>query len=606
MEFEASKPAIAQIYDANSLNIVGTGFLVAANYVLTCAHVVQAAIEGTTEPMGATVKIKFPFADDTTYTAEVIFYELDQTTYGDDAAVLYLSNSMPPSIQPMPLGSLRQYDNGEVKSFGFPRGEASGLNLTAIIEGQINGGWIQLRAPGVTGIAVEEGASGSPVWCPSINKVVGMMVARDAIREAARIGFILPTEKLEAPLVGIKRHSLLEILADHQQSLAQQIATAYRVCRPTRWKEPFQTELNAILSDLSQMPPEGLVESKLVQFAACLLNQPQIDVVKTPLINWIESYTASLGQLLTAMRTRQKELSPQLAASSQPHLFVSIQADKATAAEPYRIGAWLIRNTDQDHYKFTTGEGAESLTPQALERYAEEAIAIDSEAVSYDHIPLLLAAYLDEVGAKGIDIQHLTIEFFLPLALINKAIEQSWIPAELGYPFPLGIGSDCPHVVIRSQDRLDYSRSLGQWRTKWQQLQDSKADSAIGILIQGDRNLRQLQTALKTALGLKLTQMPQTTKQGEIALLVATGTPVALWVRCQSNDMDWGTCLEQQVLNCCIDTLPRQVLALRRATTELENETGREVSQELGHHLSFLWENPHHVPPEIVYSSDSL
>jgi len=603
MEFEASKPAIAQIYDANSLNIVGTGFLVAANYVLTCAHVVQAAIEGI-EPMGATVKIKFPFADDTTYTAEVIFYELDQTTYGDDAAVLYLSDPVPPSIQPMPLGSLRQYDNGEVKSFGFPSGEASGLNLTAITEGQINGGWIQLRAPGVTGIAVEEGASGSPVWCPVINKVVGMMVARDASRETARVGFILPTEKLEAPLVGIKRHSLFKILAAHQQSLAQQITTAYRVCRPTRWNELFHTELNAILLDLSQMPPEGLVEFKLVQFAACLLNQPQIDVVKIPLINWIASYTASLSQLLTAMKTRQEELAPQLTASSQPHLLVSIQADKVTAAEPYHIEAWLVRNAE--HYNPSTGEGAEALTPQAPERYTDEAIAIDSEAVSYDHIPLLLAAYLDEVGAKGIDIQHLTIEFFLPLALINKAIEQSWIPAEFGYPFPLGIGADCPHVVIRSQDRLDYPRSLGQWRTKWQQLQDSKADSAIGILIQGDRNLRQLQTALKTALGLKLTQMPQTTKQGEIALLVATGTPVALWVRCQSNDMDWGTCLEQQVLNCCIDTLPRQVRDLRRATAELENETDREVSQELGHHLSFLWENPHHVPPKIVYSSDPL
>jgi vWA-MoxR associated protein C-terminal domain/vWA-MoxR associated protein middle region (VMAP-M) 1/Trypsin-like peptidase domain len=603
MEFEASKPAIAQIYHANSANIVGTGFLVAANYVLTCAHVVQAAIEGTPEPMGATVKIKFPFADNTTYTAEVIFYELDQTTYSDDAAVLYLSDPMPPSIQPMPLGSLRHYDNVEVKSFGFPRGEAFGLNLTAITEGQINGGWIQLRAPGVTGIAVEEGASGSPVWCPSIG-VVGMMVARDASRETARIGFLLPTEKLASSLNSINCHSLLKILADHHQSLAQKILTAYHVCRPTRWKEPLQTNLNAILLDLAQMPPDGLDEPKLVQFAACLLNQPQIDPIKTSLTTWVANHTVNLGQLLTAMETRQTQLSPQLIKPSQPHLLVSIQADKVTAAEPYHIEAWLVRNVE--HYKPSTGEGAEALTPRALERYTEEAIAIDPEAVSYNHIPLLLAAYLDEVGARGIDLQHLTIEFFLPLALINKAIEQSWIPAELGYPFPLGIGSDCPHVVIRSQDRLDYSRSLGQWRTKWQQLQDSKADSAIGVLIQGDRNLRQLQTALKTALGLKLTQMPQTTKQGEIALLVATGTPVALWVRCQSNTIDWGTCLEQQVLNCCIDTLPRQVRDLRRATAELENEIDREVSQALGHHLSFLWENPYHVPPEIVYSSDSL
>ncbi|NJO75929.1 MAG: trypsin-like peptidase domain-containing protein [Leptolyngbyaceae cyanobacterium RM1_406_9] len=605
MEFEVSKRAIAQIHYVNSTEIAGTGFLVADNYVLTCAHVVKAALAGGTEqPVGAVVAITFPFTDDTPYKADVTFYQLDETDCGDDAAVLHLSVPLPRNIQPMPLGPLRQYDNVEVKSFGFSGGEASGLNLTAITEGQISGGWVQLRAPGVTGAAVEEGASGSPVWNQSVNGVVGMMVARDAIRETARIGFLIPTEKLESPLNDIKRHSLLKILEAHNRSLTQQIAAAYQVCRPARWDEPFQTELNAILFDLAQMPAEGLVESKLVQFAACLLNQSQIDQVKTQLMTWTANYTVNLGQLLTAMKTRQEHLSPQLVAPSQPHLLVSVQADTATAAEPYRVGAWLIRNADR--YNPKTGEGAETLTPRALERYTEEAIAINLEAVNYDHIPLLLAAYLDEVGARGIDLQHLTIEFFLPLNLINKAIEQSWIPAEFGYPIPLGIGSDCPHVVIRSQDRLDYRRSLGQWQTKWQQLQDVKSNPSTNVFISGDRNLRQLQTALKTALGLKLTQMPQTTKQGEIALLVATGTPVALWVRCQSNDVDWENCIDQQVLNCCIETLPQQILSLRRATAELEDEAERELSQELGHHLSFLWENPDHVPPEIVYSSAPL
>jgi len=602
MEFEVSKQSIAQIHHANTTTIVGTGFLVAANYVLTCAHVVKAALQGLADPIGVNVSLTFPFLGDTSYTAVVIFSVLDETSFGEDAAVLYLA-SLPVNLQPTSLVPLRQYVNVEVRSFGFAQGESSGLNVTAITEGQISGGWVQLRAPRVTGAAVEEGASGSPVWCQAVNGLVGMMVARDSVREAAKIGFMLPTEKLEAPLNDIKRHSLLQILAAHQEALAQPIATAYQVCRPTNWSERFQTALHGMLADLSHMQAEGLPEPKLVQFAACLLNQPQIDAVKTPLMTWIANYTTALGALLTAMQQRQADRAVQLTQPAQPHVLISIQADKTTDAAPYRVGAWFIRNFDC--YNPKTGEGAEPLLPKNLERYTEEPLTLDLEAVSYDHLPLLLAAYLDEAGARG-DLQQLTLEIFLPFTLMNKALEQSQIPAEYGFPFPLGIGEGCPHVVIRSQDRLDYGRGLGLWQTKWQQTQDQQSAQAATIFIPGESNLKQLQRALSTALGLKLTTLPLATSRGEIGLLLATGTPAALWLRRQSAEGDWHTCLDQQVLNCRIEALPQQVLALRRTTPELEHESEREVSRELGHHLSFLWENPHHVPPEIIYSNNAL
>ncbi|MBD2261110.1 trypsin-like peptidase domain-containing protein [Pseudanabaena sp. FACHB-2040] len=604
MGFEESKQALTQIHFAGSDAIAGTGFLVADSYVLTCAHVVKAALPAVEEPIGASIEVTFPFLGPASIQAAVVFCEFDEFDGGRDAAVLHLLAPSQLAHQPMPLVPLLQFDSAVVKAFGFPNGEPLGRNLIAVTRGEVTGGWIQIEDTKGPGLAVEAGFSGAPVWCDASQAAVGMVVARDQDRPEAKIGFILPTQKLQTPLQEIQKHSLAQLLTAHQQALTEQIATAYKICRPDNWSAPFPVGLEEMLADLSQMHAESLSASRLVQFGACLLNQAETAIIRAELTGWLEKYAEAVAPLLKQMEQRQQQMLPATTPSS-PCLLVNVQADKTSKAEPYQINAWLIANINR--YDPRTGEGADVLPTEGWQEYVDDPSQIDPQAgIKYEDIPAMIASYLDQVGRRGIDLQNLTVEFFLPFSLINRDVEQCCIPAEFGFPKPLGIDEDCCHVVLRSQERLEFARGLAAWQSKWKQLDDNGQQKAMNLFIRDETaSPKQLQKALQTAFGLKLTRLPKATNQGEIGLLLATGTPAAIWIR-SSAEHSWEELVDTQVLSGSLGQVPNQVLALRRNTLELDEEDDLEMSLELGHHLSFLWEDPHRRPPEITYSDKNL
>ena len=263
--------------------------------------------------------------------------------------------------------------------------------------------------------------------------------------------------------------------------------------------------------------------SKLVEFAACLLTQPKVDRWRVELTAWIEDYKdkdTDLASLLKQMAERQQQVAPQRTQVANPCLLIRIQADKATKKEPYKVDAWLIPNSNRydaesrEGYNPQTGEGAEPLTFVGWERFIDDPDSVDlTTGIRSEHFPLLLANYVDQVACRDISFRDLTIEFFLPLPLINEAIEQCSIPMEFGLPAPLGIDEKCPrldetcpHVVIRSQERLDFTRGFKLWESKWEQLQRELKTAAIAAFVDGNElSPKQLQTALMPALGLKLT-----------------------------------------------------------------------------------------------------
>lgn len=67
----------------------------------------------------------------------------------------------------------------------------------------------------------------------------------------------------------------------------------------------------------------------------------------------------------------------------------------------------------------------------------------------------------------GIKQEDLTIELFLPFSLMNQPIERMGILAGMDVE-PLGIGEmECPHVLLRSRDRLEErSRVQSRWHKK--------------------------------------------------------------------------------------------------------------------------------------------
>ena len=355
-------------------------------------------------------------------------------------------------------------------------------------------------------------------------------------------------------------------------------------------------------------------ERKLVEFAACLLNQPDTEAIRNDLIAWVENFKTddiTLSELLTQMREKQENLVSQ-SAKSQGHKG-RIQADKTTKKEPYQVNAWVVRDSRRrnpvarEGFDPSTGEGAEALIPLNWRKYVDDPDSIDLTAgVKYDYLPILIADYLDQVASRGITLQDLTIEFFLPLSLINHAVEQCYVPVEFGFPAPLGVDQECSHVVIRSQERLEFARGRKAWEDKWLRLQDERSTAALNAFVDGDQYLpRALQNELKQALGLKLTgRLPKAANQGDIGLMLATGTPAAVWLRCHTEEL--ATRLNADILGDCLETVPGKVCEIRRNTSALDEDADPDSSTELGHHLSFLWEDFYRVPPSITYSDSQL
>ena len=219
MAFETSKRAIAQIHLATSENIAGTGFLVADRYVLTCAHVVREVLFAPDTVLGNSLSVTF-FNASKSLQGKVIFYDFDEFNYGRDAAVLYLEEALPQTDAFLPrLCPLRQFGGAVLNVFGYPNNDAAGRNLSAITNGEVDGGWVQIEDTKVPGLSVEAGFSGSPVWCDADQAVVGMVVARHHGQNGEKVGFMIPVQKLQAALQTVKQHALSRVLKPHKERL---------------------------------------------------------------------------------------------------------------------------------------------------------------------------------------------------------------------------------------------------------------------------------------------------------------------------------------------------------------------------------------------------
>jgi vWA-MoxR associated protein C-terminal domain/vWA-MoxR associated protein middle region (VMAP-M) 1 len=506
---------------------------------------------------------------------------------------------------------------------------------------------VQIDCSNSTGGEIEKGFSGAPVWCPTRKAAVGMVVACDSRRSGEKIAFMVPMKALDRALEFIQRHSLLLVLEPEQQQLTGQITIAYELCRPINWSKPYQIRLEQRLDDLARMTAGDLKEPMLVQFVACLLNQKIPDSMVQELEQWLKHWALVPDQLdslrvslLDKASRKKSDRNAQINEAPRPYLIVSVE-ESERRDNPYRVRASLIR--DVIYYDPKLATGAEPLVFQAdVDTYPDSQDLSPEDGIPKDKLPVVMACYLDQVGERNIDIQQLTVEFWLPLSLVNEPIEQQPIPTQLG--FDQFLAQECGQVMVRLQDRLKETRMLGRWQTKWQRLHKVPPEKAGVAFVPGTGNIKQIYRSLSPdhVLGLRLTRKPQTEKVGELGALIATGTPTALWVRQEGSIVDWESQFSQQIFGCmggetfvdlepsesrcclsCPDSslappdsgcrsisladLPQQVATVRRNAPDLDEDTPLEQSVELGHHLAFLWEDPNRVPPvSPSFSHDKL
>jgi WD40 repeat protein len=194
-------PSVARIRSAGGA-VIGTGFLVGARHVLTCAHVVAAAL-GTSgaapEAPQGTVLVDFPLlhVPGMTLTATVVAWSPILADGGGDIAGLLLEAAAPDGAEPVQLMDVDEPWGLAFRTFGFPKGSRDGDWAGGVLTDVQATGWLQIEAERQTGRRVQPGYSGAPVWIEALQGVGGMVVASDQTG-TDRVAYVIPTGALVA------------------------------------------------------------------------------------------------------------------------------------------------------------------------------------------------------------------------------------------------------------------------------------------------------------------------------------------------------------------------------------------------------------------------
>ena len=195
---ESLEASLVRIHTADG-RVVGAGFLVGERHILTCAHVVAGALgvaDDTPEKPQAQVALDVPrVAPGKLLSARVVLWRPPLPDGGDDIAGLELLDDPPHGAQAAPLAQVEDLWEHSFRAFGFPRGQDTGVWATGRLLGRQLTDWVQIEDVKETGFAVEPGFSGTPVWDPQVEGVVGMVVAAEK-RMNLKTAFAIPVEVL--------------------------------------------------------------------------------------------------------------------------------------------------------------------------------------------------------------------------------------------------------------------------------------------------------------------------------------------------------------------------------------------------------------------------
>lgn len=375
--------------------------------------------------------------------------------------------------------------------------------------------------------------------------------------------------------------TLLKLLTPCEKEILTYLQRAYHACSPEDWLNPVPDNLKGIVAELKKMPQGSWKFTPIERWVGYLATNPQLpQPVSCQLKEWVEQNIKEYSELLKEVEKVQ-EVNLR---SSNSYLMVVVHASNQSSVsnpnkeERYFVDAWFRKNDN-------------NLDCTQLSRP-------DSfpETVTAEQIPPMLQSFLEEISTKY-SWRNLTIELFLPLTLMNQAVDSWEIDDELGFPTPIG----CEYqVLVRSAERLlqTYGRYRGCWQEKWDFLQQIIQESSSKAFVSGDcQDLKVLFVKLskKNIIGLKLVVAPQKIGKGSVfAVILKAATPLALWLR-ENLSLN---CQEQidGLLGCCIHKLPETVKNKRLDAFPHPQDA------HIGHHLSLLWEDPYRLPPSIDYS----
>jgi hypothetical protein len=213
----AKNAGIVKVLAPDGESHVGMGILIAPDLVVTCAHVVNAALDRdllATEKPGAEdrVSVTFPIVSEgKPIGAFVKRWRAAGASPKDDIALLWLEQPAPAAAGVAVLADITAMSMSadRLSVFGLAGGDDLGTNVDARFMGSATAAWIQIDAIDQSGAFVEPGYSGAAVWDANHDVFVGMVVSKRR-SQTARIAYMIPAADIAevVPELRIERRSL--------------------------------------------------------------------------------------------------------------------------------------------------------------------------------------------------------------------------------------------------------------------------------------------------------------------------------------------------------------------------------------------------------------
>ncbi|WP_460203968.1 VMAP-C domain-containing protein, partial [Scytonema sp. NUACC21] len=456
--------AITRIFDSKG-NVVGTGFLIAPGYVLTCAHVVLQAMgikieeypQHVNQPQESIALDFHVLASRQTIYAKVVAW-LPYNLESGDVAALKLLTPQPKRAKPIPLieVSRAEVENDPHSVYGFGKSVMGGRSDAYRPKANVAGGRFQLcRYGDPNDETIAPGFSGAPVWNDSRQGVVGMVATAGVVREQQQsTAYAIPTRELQRILRqvdafclhDILTHSLQECSSDRQLhfSLKTAINTALQHCNPNGSDRSWQQQLVELSIDRAATPGWE-TEGRLVHFAmilAWMKDTPQSALKE--LKAWVERCGHNYSDLFVRIDSemRQKNVSR----SNECECLMVAVEQVETSTDKLRVSLWAVPNLE-------THNPNNPPMPLVLE-----------EELSRQELPVFVRKKIrDKLGKKPTP----TIHLFVPRMLFGYDFEML-TSSNLGAV----LGSEYPFVVRTNLKTHPIGRYYyDDWHEKWEQVE---------------------------------------------------------------------------------------------------------------------------------------
>jgi tetratricopeptide (TPR) repeat protein len=180
--------SIVRIFNANGFPI-GSGFLISKNLIISCSHVVKAALG--TDGDNKIVQLDMPLiAAGKYFMGKIVFQDAEK-----DISCIEPIQNLPHTARSVPLVRTDSLWGHTFRAFGFPQDHQNGVWASGVLRSNTGQGWLQVEDVKGPGFSVQPGFSGGLVWDEQLSAVVGMVVAAET-DVAVKAAYCIPVQVL--------------------------------------------------------------------------------------------------------------------------------------------------------------------------------------------------------------------------------------------------------------------------------------------------------------------------------------------------------------------------------------------------------------------------